>query len=437
MESDGVKGGECLISQLNFFSKPPLLSSISEQYFETLFPVAPLSESNDIIEFNMEAQDCFISLAETLISLKVKIVMPDGGALPADEVVSLIDYPVNTLWKNVDFRWNNQSLTSCYSTYGFLSYLEMYLDACRDYRTSKGQASGIYTEDNKANVDWTLPSGFKERGMLFAGSKVASFCGIFHHPLANQPRFAIPLMAMSWSFQKQPPSFAIKAGKDLAYRYVITDMRLHIKKLKMSSDFQVAFERQFLNDGMCFYSISQNQVKDYTIAAGLASYNIEAPFLASFVPNRVYVMLVSQTAFLGSMMTDPMDFKTFGLQSMRWLMDGRSYPSTQWTTKFDGTSPDYSEAFLSLFQYDMRSNHGNAIDMSNFLTGWAIFSFTLGQPQGCENEEISFPKKLSTPRLALQFRTPLPQPVKCLIFSKSDEILAVDNLRQLHRNYNL
>ena len=439
MESDAASkdSGECIISQLSFFSKPPLLSAISEQFFETLFPVAPLSDSNDIIEFNLEAQDCFISLAESLISLKVKIVQDDGTPLPAGEVVSLIDYPLNSLWKNVDFRLNNQSLTSCYSTYAYLAYLETYLEASRDYRTSKGQASGIYTEDDKTNIAWTLPCGFRERGALFAESRIASFCGIFHHPLANQPRFMIPLLGMSWSFQKQPASFVIKAEEDKPYRYTIVDMRLHVKKVRMSSDFQVAFERQFKNDGLCFYNISQNQIKDYTISAGLASYNIEAPFLASFVPNRVYVMLVKQQAFLGSMQTDPMDFQTFNLMSMRWLMDGRSYPSSQWTTQFGGANPDYTEAFLSLFNYDLRSNGGNAVDMSNFLTGWAIFSFSLGQPQACSDGELTFPRKLSTPRLSMQFRTPLVDPIKVLIMSKSDELLAIDSLRTIHRNYNL
>ena len=437
MKVSGPGGGDCTIAELNFFEKPPLLTAISEQYYETLNPISPLTESNEIIEFHMEPQDCFVSLSESLISLKVRILQPDGEKIAAGEVVSLIDYPIACLFRNVDFKWNNQTLTSCYSTYSYLAYLEIYLNAVRDFRHSKGQSSGIYPESDKSVISWAQPSGFMERGLLFAESKIASFCGFFHHPLANQPRLAVPLMGMTWSFQKNPPSFCIKSELDKAYKYQITEMKIHVKKVKASSDFQVSFERQFKSDSLAYYSLSQNIVKDYSISAGLSSYNIEAPFLGSFVPDRVYVAFVSQKAFLGSYQTDPMDFQHFDLLSMRFLCDGKSYPSTQWTTNFTGPNEDYTEAFLSAFQYDLRSNTGNMIDISNYKTGYCIFSFSLGQPQACPGELLTFPRKLGTPRLTIQFRKPLVDPIKVLIFSMSTELLAIDNLRQIHRNYTL
>ena len=148
--------------------------------------------------------------------------------------------------------------------------------------------------------------------------------------------------------------------------------------------------------------------------------------------------MVSQKDFLGTIQTDPMNFKPFGLQKIEFLVDGRSYPTLGWKTKFDTTGDvNYTQAFLSLFKYNLRNNDGCPIDIGNYITGNCIFGFDFGQAGACDGEYLTFPRKLGTPRLSLLFDANLSEPIKLIIHAEWNETLAIDSLRQIHRNYTL
>ena len=277
-------GQSCLVSDLDLFSPAPLFEAISSTFFDEIHPICPLSETSQQINFVNEACGYFIDLSGSFIRVTTSISMPDGTPLAANEDVGFIDYVVNSLFSNFDLQINNQSVTSNYNTYNYYSYFQYFLATGLEARASKLQASGCYPElDKSCNTIGTV-GPFKTRAGLTALGAKATFMGMIHHPIANSIRVLPPMLALSFVWTKATSAWVLKAKKAEAYKHKIHSMTLHLKKLKMTSDFQLSFEKQ-LSGSPCLLPIKQSYVKEVTIPSGVNSYSIESPFMSTMVPN--------------------------------------------------------------------------------------------------------------------------------------------------------
>ena len=147
-------GVPCLVSDLDFFSPPPLLEAIEYSFHDKISPLTPISDTSEQINFQVEPSEYFIDLGASYVSLKATIFMPDGSALAANEEVAFVDYVTTALFSNFDYRLNNQSVTSNYNTYNSYGYLSYLLSSNYDYRSCKAQLAGCYPEANKTVNDF-------------------------------------------------------------------------------------------------------------------------------------------------------------------------------------------------------------------------------------------------------------------------------------------
>ena len=76
-----VSDENCISREIDFFSAPVVTPQIVRQFTQIVNPVTPVSDQNKQICFELEPSSFFTDLGNTLISLKLKVLMPDGTDL--------------------------------------------------------------------------------------------------------------------------------------------------------------------------------------------------------------------------------------------------------------------------------------------------------------------------------------------------------------------
>ena len=281
----------CLVSELDFFSAPPLTPQIINTFDDPQNPVTPLDSTTSQILFQIEPSSYFIDLANTTVSLGIKIVMPDGSDLPANEAVTTINYPGACVFKECDIRINNASISSCFGSYSMLAYLQALMNFSYDATHSKTQLGMFFRESDKGATSITAPGGFKSRYLRTSLSKTVKLISILHHGIANQVKLLPSMMQLGITLTKHEPEYFLRAAEDKKYKYQITECQLNVRKVELSAAWQAAFEKEFLEKPLRF-DLKHAWVKDFTITSGVRDFHLENPFMNNFLPS--FVLIVSE-----------------------------------------------------------------------------------------------------------------------------------------------
>ena len=70
-----------------------------------------------------------------------------------------------------------------------------------------------------------------------------------------------------------------------------------------------------------------------------------------------------------------------------------------------------------------------------FFIGNALYGFRLGGPKLCYDSIV--PRRLGTPRLTLKFSQATSTAYKLILYAEFSEVLYINNLRNVVRNYQL
>ena len=111
----GVGNLECISGSLNIFAKPYMDVGTETSYYTEVFPTNAITQTSNVIQFDITPSSDFISLQDSFIHLKVKITKEDGtdidafihtpaaGATPASgNSIGFIQAPLLTLFNSVD-----------------------------------------------------------------------------------------------------------------------------------------------------------------------------------------------------------------------------------------------------------------------------------------------------------------------------------------------
>ena len=81
IEEAVVSHENCITKEIDFWGVPAFTPQIVRQFTQIVNPVTPISDENKQIIFDCEPSSFFLDLANSLLSLKLKILMEDGTAL--------------------------------------------------------------------------------------------------------------------------------------------------------------------------------------------------------------------------------------------------------------------------------------------------------------------------------------------------------------------
>ena len=118
---------ECNISTIESMSAGALVQrQILDGTYES---ISPTTHNSSIIEFRVHSHDKFIELDRTELDIKFRIKKADGGVLTADDLVSVINYPGATLFKDIEVSLNDEGFTYSSSNYAERVIMETLLSS--------------------------------------------------------------------------------------------------------------------------------------------------------------------------------------------------------------------------------------------------------------------------------------------------------------------
>ena len=449
----GLSGGECASSCLDLWSKPLVETAVLGSYISEYEPSNGLVESSNSIQFRIPSSSDFTDLSQSYFMLKVKItkstgadlsqfVQTDAAAVPptVNNSVAFVQNVANSIFSNLSFRVNEELLSDSFGTQHYTSYMQQILNYSEPARKSRLTLLGWSDDENPSSNDAAAAAastGYKKRAEWTAESKEATFISNIFTPLCSQDRYLLPYTPLFFEWTKSTPEFCLHSNAPTPnFKYKITSMRMNIRRIKVQASVKMAIENKLVKQP-ALYPIRYAFCKPLFIDQGLKSVSWEDVFNGRNIPNCCAISFVTQESFRGTQTTSPYNFETFQLSHLRMTIDSEIQPSPV------GFYPEYVAAkrknwtkeYLSLQNDEIKLNDGKFITYSNFATGNAIYFFNFGREYS-QGQDCTEPKMPGRVRLDVNFNSASNNAaLTALIYTESDEIIAIDSQRRVTRDF--
>ena len=187
------------------------------------------------------------------------------------------------------------------------------------------------------------------------------------------------------------------------------------------------------------YPLRHASCKPFFLDAAEKSASFENIFQSRSIPSYCAVAILPQTAYRGSQGTSPFDFAHHSLTSLKITVDGEIFPSIRpFLPEYDSTTaPDWTREYLALQDYQLKVDAGTLISYDLFKKHFAFYIFHMGRESSLANDHTS-PKRAGSARLDVTFAASSTNPaLTLLLYTESDEIITLDQNRQVNRDYHL
>ena len=197
-------------------------------------------------------------------------------------------------------------------------------------------------DDDSANRERS--AGFLKEWMPFT-------IPIHNDLLTIEGHFLPPNTKLKVTLKRSSDDFLLtKTGND-EYKVVIDDIHLKMYTMTPTPAALNRFYTRFRNKAPTL-SYTQNVMKTYTVPRGNYDLSCHNLFFGDNLPDQVFVVMLDQDRYNGTMSKDPFKFDHFDLTSANLVVNGVSEPSNPYT--FDVTTNN-TEMY-----YELLENTGTA-----------------------------------------------------------------------------
>ena len=177
---------DCSSSSLDLFLLLPTQSSFQKGKTIDYHPITSLSDGGPI-EFKVSGSGKeFLDLARSYLYLKVKVSKTDGSNSDGASKVGFANYPIASLFNQVDVILGGKLISSATNTYAHRSILEVLLNYDKEAAESQ-LGCGLFCKDTSGQIEETdiganpvLNTGLGTRSEWTKTSKTVELQGRIH-----------------------------------------------------------------------------------------------------------------------------------------------------------------------------------------------------------------------------------------------------------------
>ena len=426
--------GECIKTELDLFTVPFTQTSIEKNTYIEIPTLSAISDAAPLEFFIAGNGEDYVDLNNTLLYLRVKVTKPDGTNIDAGARVGVINYPIATLFSQVDVSLGDRLISQSSNTYPYRAVIESILNYGCD--TLKTQFSaGLFYKDAAGHMDVTDPAGendgLTKRAAYSADSTTFEMIGPVHSDIFFQEKLMLNGVDIKVRMVRGKDEFCLMGVGDVRYRLHILSASLFVKKVSVSPAVKLGHAQALLSTN-AKYPIERVCMKTFSLPAGGRVCNQENLFLGP-LPKCIVIGLVDNDSFTGSYTKNPFNFKHYNLEFMAMYVDGQQFPSKPFQPNYTTGSAVREFYQLALASGKHLKDQALAIDRSDFLHGYALYAFNCAPDEEC-GQHISLIKSGNV-RLEMRFRQPLPHTINLVVYSIFDSIIEVSNRRQVMVDY--
>jgi len=430
---------QCLRSELELFSLPPLQIAVEEGQWVEYNPVSSITSSAPIEFVVTGSGDEYIDLSKTLLEVKAVIKLSNGHVVPKTAHVAPVNNTLHSLFSQVDVSLNDVPISSSTTTYPYRAYIENHLNYGSDAKESRLSA-GLYYMDDNIQVSDPIPDdedadvngGLQTRHSICTG-KTFDMIGGIHADIFNQNRYMINGVTLRMRMSRSKDRFVLMGTEDVDYTVEIISAKLLMRKLKISPSLALAHEKIMVKKS-AKYPVTRVEVKVFHLPAGQKSFTHDNLFLGQ-LPKRTILGIVDNRAFNGDITLNPFDFKHCDLNFLSIHLDGQQVPWAPLKPSFSNDT--YVRAFFTQFSSGegINSDTGNTVDRKEFKHGHTLYCFDLTPDLSSSSGHHFSVARRGNLRVEMGFDKVLPFTGNVIVYSEFESIIEIDGERKVTHDY--
>lgn len=430
-----------LKSELDLFAVPPTQSSVEDGSMHCYRPMASLSDTSPI-EFVVTGHgDEYIDLAHTALYILVKII-PGTKDIEAaaststpkrQEPVAVgpINNWMHSIFSQVDIYLNQKCITPPSNHYNYRAYIENLLNYGSDAKNSHLRT--VLWEKDVGDFDATVlgvNTGFDRRSGSTKDSQIVELYGNLHCDIFNQDKFLLNGVELTVRLIKANNAFHLMSEASASIE--ILDANLFIRKVKINPSILIAHARA-LSVATAKYPITRVDIKSITISKDIQSKSIDNLYLGQ-LPKRCILGFVRNEAYSGDFKYNPFNFQHFKHNFLALYIDSVQIPARPLTPDFAKNL--YTRSYHTLFSGSgiHFGDTGNEITISEYPNGYCLVAFDLTADLSSHEAHWNIIRSGSL-RLEVRFEKPLTETITAIIYSEFDNLIEIDNNRNIIIDY--
>lgn len=385
------------------------------------------SSNQSTVEFNIEADpekwtDITTMTLHGKMGVRVKETDGSWSIAKMNNKVAPINNGFQSAFSSVSIKINDTVIGETNGmTYPYGAYLQTLLSHKPD---SLGTIlkPRLYCRDSANKLDEpSKNAGWVSRYGEITGGQPRGW-ELFHVPIHNdlmtiKDKYLPPNIRLQVTFRRASDNFCLQKEENDAgeYKVVFENLSITMERLEVEPEINKKYF-QNLKAYVPTFQFTQNVLKTYSVikdSKDLSYYNI---FFGNRLPDKVYLMMVDQDAFSGTMTKNPYNFKNFGFTDAYLKHNSECEPNEPYS--FDSLTRCY-QAFLENTGTGPLDLNTVPVSLDEYQGGYCILAFnrTPGKRRGISHMKGG---QLS---INLKTMTGLPNNVTVLVYASYDSKL--------------
>ena len=207
-----------VVKSLDLFLLPPTQWSFQKGKSTDYNPITSLSDGGPI-EFKVSGSGKeFLDFAQSYLHLKVKVSKADSSNLDGASKVGFANYPIASLFNQVDVILGGKLISAATNTYAHRSILEVLLNYDKEAAESQLDC-GLFCKDTAGKMeemdisaDPVLNTGLGTWSEWTKTSKIVELQGRIHSDLFNQEKLTLNDVDLTVKLHRHKPEFCFLSG---------------------------------------------------------------------------------------------------------------------------------------------------------------------------------------------------------------------------------
>jgi hypothetical protein len=221
---------------------------------------------------------------------------------------------------------------------------------------------------------------------------------------------------------------------DSKVTFKILEARLLGRHITPSDAILYAHNNTLEAGALAKYQLTRVEVKTFVFAAGSQSLSIDNAVLGP-LPKRILCTFVKNSDLLGTLDSNPYNFRHYGIREFELYVNGRQIPSEGLCID-NGLEKTTVMGYRTLFEASgiRHSNAGRQITHDMYIAGYFTLIFDLISDRGASECHTSHPKNGSI-RIKGRFKEALPDAVTCSLYMEYDNFIRIDKNRAVTTDF--
>lgn len=384
-----------------------------------------------------------ISLSDIRLELDLHLTRQDGSPVGPEDCVSSINNTLHSLFQCVTVEVGGRSVSDNSNLYFLRAYLENLIGYSADAQRSQLTSCGWALDTTYSAVAGTWhPSagggagrasftsqGAKDRYEHLQVCSPLQLSGKIHSDIFQQEKPLLTAVPVMIKLTRARAALTFNAV-DAAHipKVAIRNPRLLIRRYEMTPEYSTCLAKTLVTQN-AMYQIDRVAMRQLTLNQNV-QFAVWNNVTQGQVPKIMLFGMVSSNALAGTHDTTPFNFQHYDLMAIHAELNGRIYPSNSYDLNFSTNCSlqAYDDLLDTLGRLYLPTGE-LPFHRFSYNRGFTLFGFDFtGSHSGLSAVSLI---KQGNINLHLRFRTPLPETVVTFAYLVYDNVIEINNNRDV------